>query len=95
MGSCIRQRLSTRKDMEKGEIGKRKRILRLSTLRSRFPFPILLLPYSPLFPIRSLVLLNVVSMNPRTRLRAIASFKQDILFVLASQKVYTGVDILF
>src|SRR5688572_10270172 len=51
------------------------------------------LPLLPI-PLFRLVLFNVVSMNPRTRLRAVASLEEDIVFVFAREKVYTGVDIL-
>lgn len=47
-----------------------------------------------LYPVLSrLIFLDVVSMNPGTGLGTVASFKQDILFVLARHQVYARVDI--
>lgn len=86
MGLCIPRRLSTKNKGGKGQGERGAHCISLTP--SPLPFPLL----DPSHGV--LVFLDVVSVNPRTRLRAVASFKQDILIVLASQKVYAGIDIL-
>src|SRR5687768_15909666 len=93
-GLCTQLRLSTRKDAGKGDWGKRvigkwAKAFEVATSSPLFPsspvttFPLYSLPLFPChpFPLFRLVLFNVVSMNPRTRLRAVASLEEDIVFV--------------
>ena len=85
MGLCIQRRLSTEELWGKRGTGKGERTP-VALPVALFPFPF------PLYPI-PLILLDVVSVNPRALLCAIASFKHDVLIVFSRQKVYASVDI--
>ena len=93
MECCIRRSLSTKNQSEKGKRGKGSRE---SFVIPHFPvphFPVPPLPYSPFFPF-PLVLLDVVSVNPRAVFLLVASLKENIFAVLASHQVHTCINVL-
>src|SRR6185295_16632184 len=79
---------------EKGRRGKRVKGKFHYSPSSRSPVPLFPLYPIPLFPCRSLVLLDVVSVNPRAVFLLVARLKENILTVLASHQVHTRIHVL-
>lgn len=91
MGCCIRRSLSTKNQRVKGKREKGKGKVSLFPISL---FPLYPIPLFPLFPFRSLILLDVVSVNPRAVFLLVASLKENILIVLASHQVHTCINVL-
>ena len=91
MGFCFRPSSSTKTLGGKGQ-GERGRVP-IAAFVYPFPFTLYPLPFTPI-PLIPLVLLDIVSVNPRAAFLFVASLKENVLTIFASHQVHARINIL-